>query len=149
MGSLATEISKYFASEEDISEDDWICGQCSNEFVKMNNKHTTSLDDDLSSADIHTHLKAKAVHDGIKTVEKRGYIMLSELMDIYEDTMEAPTGDVSSAMKVFRHYAMRRLKERSLETMCNSKTIGTMFYQKDIMNLVAKEVYRLNAVAYK
>ena len=149
VGSLATQITKYFGRVDEVREDDWICGQCSHEFVKQNNFQKTSLDDDLSSTDIHTHLKAKSVYEGIKTVEERGYIMLSELVDMYEDTMEAPSGEVPSALKEFRHYATRRFKERSLETMCNSRTIGTMFYKRDVMNdLVAKEVYRLNEVAY-
>ena len=59
--------------------------------------------------------------------------------------MAAPSEDNSTISRKFKAYANRRINEGTIATLCDSTTIGTMFYDPNQMSEnVANEIYRLN-----
>ena len=151
IGSMVTAIKPHFGKDNcNVSEDDWMCSDCSQQFLTKRKAHKPTLEEDLESNDCHVRLQARAVEYGLRMIEDKGYMFLSDLTNYYEEIMEATSDDVMTARRKFRDYAQRRMKEKEMETLCNKTTLGTMYYEKQqISRKAANGIYNIKESLHK
>jgi hypothetical protein len=136
---MAAKMSELFTSvgismaQEMLQPYNMICQNCSDLYIQMtiNPKLHGSLEMDLKSSNQQLKASATAVSLGLEKMNKDGYFFLKTTADTYTRlyTDQQNMSCSKKALRDYRMYAQRRLKEKDVPHIYNAnKNIGSMFY---------------------